>query len=60
MKEIKLQLFGPDMPPLYSKEDIVAAIDKVTEIDEQINELAIKREEYVKTLKEKIKKMDNI
>lgn len=50
---------GRDFPPLYKKEELIEAIDKITEIDEQINELAIKRELYVKDLKKKVKDLDN-
>lgn len=39
---------GRYMPPLYGVEDINKEIAK---IDEQINELFIKRAEYVKNLK---------
>ena len=46
--------------PLYGTEDAVEIMDKISVIDEKINELAIKREEYVKTLKEKIKETNNI
>ena len=46
--KIDLQLFGRDMPPFYGKKDLNKEIEK---IDEQINELFIKRAEYVKDLK---------
>lgn len=51
------QLFGKTCPPLYSMSDIMSDVDEITKIDEQINELAIKRETYVKDLKQKVKKM---
>lgn len=42
--------------PLYGIESIQKKIDKITEIDEKINELAIEREKYVADLKEEIEK----
>ena len=54
---IKLQLFGQACPPLYGVESLEAKIDKITKVDEKINELAIEREKYVADLKEEIKKV---
>ena len=42
-------------PPIYKLEDCVEVINKITKIDEQINELMIQREVYVKDLKQKVK-----
>lgn len=56
---IDLQLFGRDFPPFYKKEDILETIDRISKIDEAINDLAIQRETYVKDLKEKIEKAKN-
>ena len=53
------QLFGRDMPPLYSKADIFDVINKISKVDEKINELAIEREQYVKDLKEKVEEVRN-
>lgn len=49
---------GKVCPPLYGVEDCVSIIDKITKIDEQINELAIERELYVKDLKKKVEDLD--
>lgn len=49
---------GAWAPPLYGTENAVQIIDKIATIDEKINELAIEREKYVKTLKEEIKKLN--
>ena len=56
MKEnfIKLQLFGQDCPPLYNIEEIMDKVNEITKIDEQINELLIKREVKVENLKKAI------
>lgn len=56
MKEnfIKLQLFGQDCPPLYNIEEIMDKVNEITKIDEQINELLIKREIKVENLKKAI------
>ena len=43
-------------PPLYGVEDLVKKVEKITEIDEKINALAIEREKYVEALKEELKK----
>lgn len=51
---INIQLFGQDFPPLYGEEEIVNKIDEITKIDEQINELLIKREIKVEDLKKAI------
>jgi len=53
------QLFGRDMPPFYGKADIFDIINKISKVDEKINELAIEREQYVKDLKEKIEEARN-
>lgn len=45
-------------PPLYGTENAVAIIEKISAIDEKINELAIEREKYVKDLKAEIKKIN--
>lgn len=50
---------GRVCPPYYGLEDSIAIIDKISAIDEKINELAIERETYVKDLKAQIKKIDN-
>lgn len=47
---------GFDCPPLYGIESIEKKIDKISKIDEKINELLIEREHYVAELKEEIKK----
>lgn len=47
---------GFDFPPLYGIESIEKKIDKISKIDEKINELLIEREHYVAELKEEIKK----
>ena len=44
--------------PLYGMENAVQIINKITTIDEKINELAIEREKYVKDLKAEIKKIN--
>lgn len=51
------QLFGKTAPPLYGIEDILTMLNKITDVDEQINALMIKRETYVEDLKQQIKKM---
>ena len=53
---IKIQLFGQAFPPFYGVESIEKKIDKISEIDEKINALAIEREKYVADLKEETKK----
>ena len=50
------QLFGRDFPPLYKLEEVMEVVNKISAIDEEINEKLIQRELYVKDLKEKIKK----
>lgn len=57
MNKFNAQLFGKSYPPLYSSSDVMTDIEEITKIDEQINELAIKREAYVEDLKKKVKKM---
>lgn len=53
------QLFGKYCPPLYGKADIYDIIDRISKVDEKINELAIEREQYVKDLKEKLEEARN-
>lgn len=53
--KIDLQVFGRDCPPLYKLEEVMEVVDRISKIDEQINELLIKRELYVKDLKQKVK-----
>ena len=48
---INLQLFGDICPPWYNETEIM---DKISKIDEKINELFIIRAEYVETLKKSI------
>lgn len=52
------QLFGKACPPLYCTETAVEIIEKISAVDEKINELAIERESYVKALKKELKKSD--
>ena len=52
---IDLQRFGRVSPPLYKLEEVMEVVNKITDIDEKINELMIQRELYVKNLKQKIK-----
>ena len=47
---------GFGFPPAYGIEQIMTKIDKIAKIDEKINALLIEREEYVKDLKDAIKK----
>ena len=49
---IKTQLFGDACPPWYSETEL---LDKISKVDEKINELFIIRAEYVETLKKSIK-----
>lgn len=49
------QLFGKTAPPLYKLEEVMEVINKISVVDEKINELMIQREVYVKDLKQKIK-----
>lgn len=56
MKKFNPQLFGKHFPPLYKLEECVEVLNKISKIDEEINEKLIQRELYVKDLKEKIKK----
>lgn len=51
---------GEWAPPLYGTDDAIKIIEKIAKVDEKINELAIEREGYVKTLKEQIKKLNKI
>lgn len=50
---------GRVSPPLYKLEEVMEIINKISDIDEQINELMIKRELYVKDLKQKVKASAN-
>ena len=50
---------GRISPPLYKLEEVMEVVNKISEVDEQINELMIKRELYVKDLKQKIKASAN-
>lgn len=50
---------GRVSPPLYKLEEVMEIIDKISIVDEQINELMIKRELYVKDLKQKVKASTN-
>ena len=54
---IKTQLFGDACPPWYSETEL---LDKISKVDEKINELFIIRAEYVETLKKSIKEKNNI
>ena len=45
-------------PPAYGVEDAMSIIEKISNIDEKINELAIEREKYVKDLKKEIQKIN--
>lgn len=47
---------GRACPPLYGLEDAESIIDKISAVDEKINELLIEREKYVENFKEAIKK----
>jgi len=49
---------GKYFPPYYGVEDAVQIINKISELDLQINELMIQREAYVTTLTEKLKEKD--
>lgn len=51
---------GEWVPPYYGTDDAVKIIEKIAKVDEKINELAIEREGYVKTLKAEIKKLHKI
>ena len=50
---------GRDFPPYYKEEDILVEVNKITDIDEQINVLLIQRELYVKDLKHKVEAIIN-
>lgn len=54
---IKPQLHGDAFPPWYSEKEL---IDKISKIDEKINELLIQRAEYVEAFKKSIEKKNNI
>ena len=49
---------GKFVPPLYGIDDAVKIVNKITDIDEKINELMIQREAYVADLKKTIEKKD--
>ena len=53
---MNIQLFGDMCPPWYSETDL---IDKISKVDEKINELFIIRAEYVETLKKSIQEKNN-
>lgn len=53
---INIQLFGQDCPPLYNEEEIMDKVNEISKIDEQVNELLIKREVKVEALKKAIAK----
>lgn len=53
---MNIQLFGKTCPPLYGDETAEDIIMDIANIDVKINELFIKREEYVTALKNKLKK----
>lgn len=53
---INSQLFGDALPPWYGETDL---IDKISKVDEKINELFIIRAEYVETLKKSIQEKNN-
>lgn len=46
---------GRVSPPLYKLEEVMEVVNKISTVDEKINELLIQREIYVKDLKEKVK-----
>lgn len=46
---------GKSYPPLYKEVSLVEIVDKISDLDEQINVLAIEREKYVEAFKEKVK-----
>lgn len=47
---------GDWVPPYYGIETIIKKVDKISKVDEKINELLIEREQYVTELKEAIEK----
>ena len=53
---MNIQFFGQAFPPWYGEIDLV---DKISGIDEKINELFIVREKYVEDLKKAIEKKNN-
>ena len=53
---MNIQLFGDMCPPWYGETDL---IDKISNVDEKINELFIIRAEYVETLKKSIQEKNN-
>ena len=46
---------GRVRPPLYKLEEVMEVVNKISVVDEKINELLIQREVYVKDLEEKVK-----
>ena len=53
---MNIQLFGLACPPLYGEEEAMETIEKISKVDEQINDLMIKRAMYVEDLKKQINK----
>ena len=53
---INPQLFGDAFPHWYGETDL---IDKISKVDEKINELFIIKAEYVETLKKSIQEKNN-
>lgn len=51
---------GEAAPPYYGVESIEKKIDRIAKLDEKINELLIKREQYVEDLKEAIKNQNTL
>ena len=49
---------GKFVPPFYGIDDAVKIVNKITAVDEKINELMIQREAYVADLKKAIEKKD--
>ena len=49
---------GKYVPPLYGVENAVKIVNKISAIDEKINELLIQRESYVADLKKAVKNND--
>lgn len=46
-------------PPLYKLEEVMEVVNKISNIDEEINEKLIQRELYVKDLKAKVKEISD-
>lgn len=49
---------GWRLPPAYGIKEVIDIVDKISSLDEQINELAIEREVYVKALKEQVEEVN--